>query len=72
MKQEETKIIHDEISDLMNDLLATNSAKLLAREFGVDRKTIYSYKYGCQFLLTSNFVAGLRVFGYDLKLVKRK
>ena len=65
-------MIHDDISDLMEDLLATNSAKLLAREFSVDRKTIYSYAAGCQFLLTREFIAGLRANGYDLKLVKRE
>lgn len=65
-------IIHDDIADLIDDLLATNSAKLLAREFSVDRKTIYSYQSGCQFLLTREFIMGLRVFGYDLKLVKRE
>lgn len=65
-------IIHDDIANLINDLLATNSAKLLAREFSVDRKTIYSYKEGCTFNLTPEFIAGLRVYGYDLKLVRKE
>lgn len=65
-------MIFDDVAELIaNQMKAGKSAARLAHIFQVERKTIYSYRDGCCFRLTYNFLCGLHYLGYDLALVKR-
>lgn len=66
-------MIFDDVADLITDQMkGGKSAERLARIFGCGRKTIYSYRDGCCFRLTYNFLCGLHYLGSDLALVKRE
>lgn len=66
-------MIFDDVADLITDQMKSGkSAERLAHIFQVERKTIYSYRDGCCFRLTYNFLCGLHYLGYDLALVKRE
>jgi hypothetical protein len=67
----ENLVVMDDISDLLDDLHNKYKAREIARHFGRERKWFYHVKDGCGFVLTPEFIAGLRHYGYDLKLVKR-
>lgn len=64
-------VVMDDIADLLEELHKTETATEIARHFDKERKWVYQHKYGYSFVLTSEFIAGLRHYGYDLKLVKR-
>lgn len=63
--------ILDDIADLFEELTKKKSAEKVGRDFGRSRKWVACVKCGCSFTLNSEFIAGLRVNGYDLVLVKR-
>ena len=59
-----------EIQDLFCELNKKYTWQEIARHFGKERKWPMSVATGCNFTLNAEFVAGLRSYGYDLKLVK--
>ena len=66
----EEKMIITEIQDLFCELKKKHTCQDIARHFEKERKWVMSVANGCNFTLNAEFVAGLRSFGYDLKLVK--
>ena len=64
-------VVMDDIADLLEELHKTHTAKEISRHFDKDRKWFYRHRNGCHITLTPEFIAGLRHYGYDLKLVKR-
>lgn len=63
-------MVIDDLADLFTELHTKYIAKEICRHFGRDRKFIYPMKNGCTFHLDYDFIAGLKHFGYELKLVK--
>ena len=63
-------MILDDIADLFCELEKTNTHKEIARHFGRERKFVIGMKNGCNPILNPEFVAGLKNYGYELKLVK--
>ena len=62
-------MIIDDLADLFTDLNAKYKAKDIARHFDREKKFVYSMKSGCTFHLDYGFIAGLKHFGYELRLV---
>jgi hypothetical protein len=67
----ENLVVMDDIADLFEELHKTQTTTEIARHFDKERKWFYHHRYGCGIVLTPEFIAGLRHYGYDLKLVKR-
>lgn len=63
-------MIIEDMAKLLDELCKDNKTKYIAHQFGKERKWVYSVKNGCSFVIDANVVAGLREFGYDIKLVK--
>lgn len=63
-------MILDDLADLFTELHTKYKAREIARHFERDRRWIYSMKCGCGFHFDYSFIAGLKHFGYELKLVK--
>lgn len=63
-------MIIEDMARLMDELCKKNKTKYVARQFGKERKWVYSVKNGCSFVIDAKVVAGLREFGYDIKLVR--
>ena len=63
-------MIIDDLADLFTDLNAKYKAKDIARHFERERKWVFSIKNGRTFHLDYAFIAGLKHFGYELRLVK--
>lgn len=62
----------EDIAKLIEDLNKKQSAISIAETFGRKSKdSIYAIKNGCSFRLDDKFVAGLKSYGYELKLVKK-
>lgn len=64
-------VVMDDIADLLEELHKTQTATEISRHFGKERKWFFLHRHGYKFTLTPEFIAGLRHYGYDLKLVKR-
>lgn len=63
-------MIFDDLSDLFYKLHKKERAKDIARHFGRERKFVNSIENGCGFHLDYSFIAGLKNYGYELRLVK--
>ena len=63
-------MILEDISNLFEELSAKHTYKEIARNFGRERKFVINMKCGCNFRMNPEFIAGLRKYGYELKLVK--
>ena len=63
-------MILEDISNLFEELSAKHTHKEIARNFGRARKFVINMKCGCNFHMNPEFIAGLREYGYELKLVK--
>lgn len=64
------RLIFDDLADMIEEHMKTESAADIAKKFNRERKTIYSWRNGCGFHCDVDFVCGLNQLGYDLKLVK--
>lgn len=60
----------DDIADLFDELSTQYRHKDIARHFGRERKFVISVKNGCNINLNAEFIAGLKHYGYELKLEK--
>ena len=63
-------MIFEDISNLFEELSAKHTHKEISRHFGRERKFVINIKNGCNFVINPEFIAGLREYGYELKLVK--
>ena len=63
-------MILEDITNLFEELSAKHTQKEIARHFGRERKFVVNVKNGCKFVINPEFIAGLREYGYELKLVK--
>lgn len=63
-------MVLDEIYDLIDCLSKKNGSRRVANSFGKEKKWIYSVKNGCTIKLNAEFIAGLKEYGYELKLCK--
>lgn len=63
-------MIIEEVANLFEELEKQNTHKEIARHFGRERKFVMSMKNGCAFVLNTEFIAGLKSFGYELVLKK--
>lgn len=63
-------MVTDEIVDLMLELEKTHKHKDIARQFDKDRKWVIGIKNGVRPRIDYNLIAGLRYFGYELRLEK--
>ena len=63
-------MILEDIENLFEELSAKHTHKEISRHFGRERKFVINIKNGCNFVLNPEFIAGLREYGYELKLVK--
>ena len=63
-------MILEDIANLFEELSAKHTHKEISRHFGRERKFVISIKSGCNFVINPEFIAGLREYGYELKLVK--
>ena len=63
-------MILEDIANLFEELSAKYNHKEIARNFGRERKFVIDIKNGCNFRMNPEFIAGLREYGYELKLVK--
>ena len=54
----------------IEELSEKHTNKEIARHFGRERKFVTNMKCGCCFHMNPEFIAGLREYGYELKLVK--
>ena len=63
-------MILEDISNLFKELSTKHTNKEIARNFGRERKFVINMKCGCNFNMNPEFIAGLRKYGYELKLVK--
>ena len=63
-------MILDDIANLFEELSAKHTHKEISRHFGRERKFVINIKNGCNFIINPEFIAGLREYGYELKLVK--
>lgn len=64
------KMLIEDLAVLFEELNKKYAAKDIAKHFERERKFIYYMKNGCTFHLDYAFIAGLKYFGYELKLVK--
>ena len=65
------RILFDELADLFQELNKTQTQAEIAHRFGRQRKFIQMMQAGCGFRCDSAFLAGLKSYGYDLKLIKK-
>ncbi len=63
-------MILEDIANLFEELSAKHTHKEISRHFGRERKFVINIKNGCNFVINPEFIAGLREYGYELKLVK--
>ena len=63
-------MILEDIANLFKELSAKHTNKEIARNFGRERKFVINMKHGCNFHMNPEFIAGLREYGYELKLAK--
>ena len=63
-------MIFEDLAQLFEELEKHNKHKDIARHFDRERKFVISMKCGCGFHMTPSFIAGLKHFGYELKLMK--
>lgn len=63
-------MIITDIQDLFIELHKTESYSQIARKFGKKRRWASDRKWVNEFTVTPEFVAGLKEYGYELKLVK--
>lgn len=63
-------MIFEDIANLFEELSSKYTHKEIARHFGRERKFVINMKCGCGFHMNPEFIAGLREYGYELKLVK--
>ena len=63
-------MILEDIANLFEELSAKHTHKEIARNFERERKFVTNMKCGCNFYMNAEFIAGLREYGYELKLVK--
>ena len=63
-------MILEDISNLFEELSAKHTHKEISRHFGRERKFVINIKNGCNFVINPEFIAGLREYGYEFKLVK--
>lgn len=63
-------MILEDIANLFEELSTKHKHSDIARHFGRERKFVINMKCGCSFILNPEFVAGLKEYGYELKLVK--
>lgn len=64
------RLIFDDLADMIEERMKTESAADIAKKFNRERKTVYMWRSGCGFHCDLDFVCGLNQLGYDLKLVK--
>lgn len=64
------EMVLTDIHDLFCELKKKYTCKEIARHFGRGRKWTMFIADGSNIVLNAEFIAGLRHFGYDLKLVK--
>lgn len=65
-------MVLDELADLFSYLNIYYSAKEISRHFDKERKWFYLARYGKNYVLNSEFIAGLNHYGYELRLVKKE
>ena len=65
-------MVLDDIADLFENLHKKENATTISRHFGKKRKWFYIHKYGFNYVLDAEFIAGLNHYGYELKLVKKE
>lgn len=65
------RILFDDLADLFQELNKHQTQAEIAHRFGRQRKFIQMMQAGCGFRCDSAFLAGLKSYGYDLKLVKK-
>lgn len=63
-------MVLEDIANLFKELSAKHTNKEIARNFGRERKFVINVKNGCNFVMNPEFIAGLREYGYELKLAK--
>ena len=63
-------MILTDIQDLFSELKTKHTCKEIARHFEKERKWVMLVADGCNFVLSPEFIAGLKHFGYELRLVK--
>ena len=63
-------MILDEVADLFEELNKEKTCKQIANTFDKERKWVSWMKLGYSFKVDAEFVAGLKEYGYELKLVK--
>ena len=63
-------MILEDIANLFEELSENHTNKEIARNFGRERKFVINMKSGCNFHMNPEFIAGLKEYGYELKLVK--
>ena len=63
-------MILEDIANLFEELSAKHTHKEISRHFGRERKFVINIKNGCNFVINPEFIAGLREYVYELKLVK--
>ena len=63
-------MILEDIANLFEELSSKYTNKEIARHFGRERKFVINMKSGCNFHMNPEFIAGLKEYGYELKLVK--
>lgn len=63
-------MIINDIAILFEKLHEKYSAKEIARHFSRERKFVFMMKAGCNIKICPEFLAGLKHFGYELRLVK--
>ena len=64
------RMVLTDIHNLFCELKKKYTCKEIARHFGKERKWTMLVADGGNIVLNPEFVAGLRHFGYDLKLIK--
>ena len=63
-------MILEDIANLFEELSEKHTNKEISRNFVRGRKFVINVKNGCNFVMNPEFIAGLREYGYELKLVK--
>lgn len=65
-------MIITDIQDLFIELNKSYTCRQIGRVFGKERKWVMYRKWVDEFTVTPEFVAGLKEYGHELKLVKVK
>lgn len=63
------RLIFDDLADMIEEHMKTESAADIAKKFNRERKAVYMWRSGTGFHCDLDFVCGLNQLGYDLKLV---